>query len=178
MRRAAGNARAGTGGVEAAWLPKRSLRLLLLVRRVVRPLVLWTMWRWSLLIPMWGVALVVAPLSEPAVPSAITVAAEASFLSPFIIPPGAIVRRMSPEVRVEARTVKVCAIVDFLVVAVPVPGTVAMSATAHTTTTTYASSAAAGSVSPSSSTTTVVAYAACSWCRHVCTHNLHIRRMN
>jgi hypothetical protein len=66
---------------------------------------------------------------------------------------------MSPEVRVELRTIEVCAIVDHLIVAEPVPGDLTMVSTARTTTTnTCASSAVTVSMPSSSSASTVVAY--------------------
>jgi len=75
---------------------------------------LWTIWLKSLLIPMKYVTLILMPLSEPVVPASIPIAAKASSLSPFIIPPSAIIW-LSPEVRVEPMTIERCAIVYLLI---------------------------------------------------------------
>jgi hypothetical protein len=152
----------------------KNLRLLLLVRWVMKPLVLLqSSWWWSLLVPVWSKALIVAALTEPAIPTSITITAEATTSSLLIIPPGAKVW-MRPEVGIKLRTREVYAIADLLVVAKPMRGTITMAATAPTAAAACTPSAATSSKAPFTSAPNFITYTASAWCYHGSSCNLRV----
>lgn len=132
------------------------------------PLLRRTMKLRTLLWSMWDMTLIFSPMTKPSVPVTITPSIGAPSLSAFVIPSGAIIRRIGPKIRIETRP-REGGSISHLLVTVAAAETMATSVS-HSSTASCVPCTTA--IAPSSSATSSTAWA----CRHARTDYLRVGR--